>query len=117
MRWTLRSGVYALSEVSMNDVRCAGSRRNIGLTRIRYILFCVLADIHYYFYTHSVGVARTTFTNVLLLYYQLLQQHGGTDSPALPTYIHLIFVLATTTTNINLQRASLPLKFVGVTYR
>src|SRR5260370_16017443 len=42
VRWTLRSGVYALSEVSMNDVRCAGSRRNIGLTRIRKRFSCCL---------------------------------------------------------------------------
>ncbi len=37
MRWTLRSGVYALSEVSMNDVRCAGSTATLLRQRYDYI--------------------------------------------------------------------------------
>ncbi len=41
MCWTLRSGVCALSEVSMNNVRFAVSRRSIvGLTRTRKKFGC-----------------------------------------------------------------------------
>jgi hypothetical protein len=70
VRWTLRSGVWALSEVSMSNGR---SRRSIGLTTTRkrfyvpFFLFCVSAHILFFFLQSSSWVARMTFTNVLLL--------------------------------------------------
>jgi len=43
VRWILRLGVCALSEVSMSNGRCAGLRRNIGLTTTRKT-FCCCSD-------------------------------------------------------------------------
>src|SRR5258708_2901053 len=97
--------------------RCSALVSSATLLRQRYEYIYIFSSACWRIYTTistliQLGL-RGRPSRMYLLYYQLLQQHGGTDSPALPTYIHLIFVLATTTTNINLQRASLPLKFVG----
>src|SRR6266403_1110473 len=94
VRWTLRSEVCALSEVSMSNGKCAGSRRSIGLTmtrkkfsccsnrcsasassvtllrqRYNYIFFSLLhVDGYTALFLHSFSwVVRMTFTNVLLL--------------------------------------------------
>jgi hypothetical protein len=117
VRWILRSGVCALSEVSMSNGRCAGSRRSIGLTttrkkfsccsdrclalvssatllrqRYNYILFfssCALAHILFFFSPLVQLSGEDDLHECTLTYYQLLQQYGSTYTLAACTFVCL----------------------------